>query len=314
MKKAAALLASTLLYVGVFLLLFYGSMGRELVLFFLGPPLISAVYFAVVGGLFARHLDLSRRPLWLCMNLIGFLCGWAALLACFPSLLINGAVLLLLLPSAGAAAGVWAVVGLGILLTRRLRSHDAAPEEAPAAPRKEAGPWARRGKKLATSACILLLILAAASLYVAAQGLSSLRPADSYEDEGVHTFVPYDILPVQVRNNGSGRSQRLNSTKTVYMVYYRTSDGSGYQWQAEGGSVRELAVQLYNRGPVDRRVLSIPADNTYITVEAGQTAESYTASLQHRYLLILGLSGGYMLICLTVWVARRCRSQTEKVF
>lgn len=159
---------------------------------------------------------------------------------------------------------------------------------------------------------LLLLILAAANLYVGIKGISAIRPADRYEDGGVHTFAPYNILPVQVRNNGRGRYQRMNPTRTVYMVYYRATDGSGYQWRTEGGSARVLAEQVYDRGPVERRVLFIPADDTYITVEADQTAESYTAGLRQRYILILGLSGGYVVVYLVARVVMRNRRKTRK--
>ena len=159
---------------------------------------------------------------------------------------------------------------------------------------------------------LLLLILAASGLYVGVRGFASIRPAADYEDSGVHTFTPYDILPVQVKNNATGRAQRNNPTRTVYMVYYQTTDGTGYRWQVEGGSVRELAEQVYDRGPVERRVLSIPADNTYITVEAGQTAEGYTSSLRQKYIRILALSGSYVLVYVAAWVVILSRNQRRK--
>lgn len=170
--------------------------------------------------------------------------------------------------------------------------------ETPAARPKQTCVWAAKAAGIVRVGSILLLILAAASLYVGARGFASIRPAADYADGGIHTFAPYDILPVQVENNATGRYQRNHPTRTVYMVYYQTTDGTGYRWQAEGGSAQELAQQLYDRGPVERRVLSIPADNTYITVEAGQTAESYTKSLRQKYVLILGLSGAYVLVYL----------------
>lgn len=96
------------------------------------------------------------------------------------------------------------------------------------------------------------------------------------------------------------------------MVYYQTTDGTGYRWQVKGGSVRELAEQVYDCGPVERRVLFIPADNTYITVEPDQTAEGYTSSLRQRYTLILALSGGYVLVYAAVWVVILSRNQRRK--
>ena len=49
----------------------------------------------------------------------------------------------------------------------------------------------RRLKTAVSIAGILLLILSAASIYVALQSLSELRPAEDYEDQGVLTFNPY---------------------------------------------------------------------------------------------------------------------------
>ncbi len=59
----------------------------------------------------------------------------------------------------------------------------------------------------------------------------------------------------------------MNPTKTVYMVYYRTTDGSGYQW-TDQAITRELGREIVDAGSaVERRVLVIPAGLSYITVE-----------------------------------------------
>ena len=160
----------------------------------------------------------------------------------------------------------------------------------------------RKLKTIIPVAGILLLILSAASLYVAMQALSDIRPAENYEDIGVLTFQPYDVLPVQVQNTGaSSRDRRMNPTKTVYMVYYRATDGSGYQW-TDRAITRELGQETVREGvPVTRRVLSIPSDRTYITVEPDQTAESYTAGLRQKYVLALALSAAYILVYLVIW-------------
>ena len=92
----------------------------------------------------------------------------------------------------------------------------------------------RRLKTIIPIAGILLLILSAASLYVAMRDISKVRPAEDYEDQGVRSFEPYAVYPVQAPNTGaSGRDRRMNPTKTIYMVYYRAADGSGYQWSGE---------------------------------------------------------------------------------
>ena len=157
-------------------------------------------------------------------------------------------------------------------------------------------------KSIAFMVGIMLLILAAAMGYLSFKYLSTILPADRYEDKGVYIFSPYQVLPVQVQNTGaSGRDRRMNPTKTVYMVYYRATDCSGYQW-SEQALTRELGQEIVDTGAaVERRVLAIPADRTYITVEPGQTAESYTAELQQRYITTLVLAGAYILLYVVVW-------------
>lgn len=157
-------------------------------------------------------------------------------------------------------------------------------------------------RSIAFLAGVLLLILSAASLYVAMGALSDLRPAEDYEDRGVLTFQPYEVYPVQVENTGAGgRDRRMHPTKTVYMVYYRAADGSGYKWSDEAYS-RDHGRQVVEAGEaVRRRVLSIPSDGTYITVEPEQTAGSYTAGLRQKYITALALSGAYLLLYVVVW-------------
>lgn len=315
MKKAAAILVSVFLYIGAFLLMFRLSMGDQIRWFLFGFPMMTAMYFVIAGNLFARYLHLNRWFLWLSMNLIGGLCSVIILLICLPTLLMNGMILFLIGPLVGVFAVVWAVVGLGFLCVKGLKGRIAPPNgmegHGTSRPRQSVV-GGGKAKKVIFVGSLLLLILAASSIYVGARGFASIRPAADYEDSGVHTFAPYDILPVQVKNNATGRAQRNNPTRTVYMVYYQATDGTGYRWQVEGGSVRELAEQVYDRGPVERRVLSIPADNTYITVERDQTAEGYTSSLRQKYILILVLSGGYVLVYAAVWVVILCRNQRRK--
>ena len=158
----------------------------------------------------------------------------------------------------------------------------------------------RRLKTVISITGLLLLILSAASIYVALQSLSELRPAKDYEDQGILTFKPYAVYPVQVENTGSGRSRRMNPTRTVYMVYYRATDGSGYQWTDEVAS-KDQGLEVVKAGAaVKRRVLSIPEDRTYITVEPEQTAGSYTEGLRRRYTGIVTIGTLYILFYVTV--------------
>lgn len=171
----------------------------------------------------------------------------------------------------------------------------------------------RRLKTIIPIAGILLLILSAASMYVALKALSELRPAEDYEDQGVLTFRPYDVLPVQVQNTGaSSRDRRMNPTKTVYMVYYLATDGSGYKWSDEA-LTRDLGEDIVEAGEtVSRRVLSIPSDGTYITVEPEQTAGSYAESLRERYTRIVGLSTLYILFYFIVLILVKLVSRLRK--
>ena len=174
----------------------------------------------------------------------------------------------------------------------------------------------RRLKTVISITGILLLILSAASIYAALQSLSELRPAEDYEDQGILTFKPYAVYPVQVENTGSGRSRRMNPTRTVYMVYYRATDGSGYQWTDEASS-RDRGREVVEAGEtVKRRVLSIPEDRTYITVEPEQTAGSYTEGLRKRYTGIVTIGTlyimFYVIVLLLTGLVRRLQKERRE--
>ena len=63
-----------------------------------------------------------------------------------------------------------------------------------------------------------------------------------------------------------------------------------------------LGQEIVDAGAaVERRVLAIPADRSYITVEPGQTAESYTVGLRQKYITALVLAGAYVLLYVAAW-------------
>lgn len=157
-------------------------------------------------------------------------------------------------------------------------------------------------KSMGFIASLMLLILAAVMIYLSIKGLRTIPPANTYEDSGLHTFEPYQVLPIQVRNSSAySRSRRVNPTKTVYMVYYRATDGSGYQW-SDRAITRELGQETVKAGvPITRRVLSVSGGRTYITVEPDQTTESYASGLRQKYVLALALSAAYILVYLLIW-------------
>ena len=108
-------------------------------------------------------------------------------------------------------------------------------------------------KSIIFVAGLMPLILVAVVGYLSIKYLSAILPVDSYEDKGLYTFLPYQVLPVQVENTGaSGRARRMNPTKTVYMVYYRDTSGSGYQW-SEQALTRELGQEIVDAGAAVER-------------------------------------------------------------
>lgn len=156
-------------------------------------------------------------------------------------------------------------------------------------------------RMVGTIGSLWLLLLAAAVIFVTGRQMLAIRPADSYEDAGVHSFLAYRVLPRQVPNTGAtGRYRRMNPTRTVYEVHYLATDGSGYQCSEQVMS-RDFGQDMVDgKLETERRVLRISADGAYITVGANQTAESYTAGLQQKYVWALVPSGAYILLYLLV--------------
>ncbi len=97
------------------------------------------------------------------------------------------------------------------------------------------------------------------------------------------------------------------------MWYYQTSDGMCYQWKVETSNNKDDANQILAAGEsVDRGVLSIKETGKYMTVDAELTADTYVAGQQKRYLRMVWLSGGYLLLYLVVWVVVKCCRKKDK--
>ena len=148
----------------------------------------------------------------------------------------------------------------------------------------------------------MFLILSLVLGYKAGRNLFEIRSVDSYEDKGVHSFRPYQVLPVQVKNTTTSRNKRMNPTRTVYMVYYRDTDGEGCEWRKKAATKSEGQRIVTAGEKVERRVLSIPSENLYITIESDQTAESYITEQKHKYFWLLGISIAYILIYFIIWI------------
>ena len=110
---------------------------------------------------------------------------------------------------------------------------------------------------------LMFVILAVLSLFFSVRNMTEIRSVSAYEDQGVYTFVPVEVSPVQEENNASGRMRRNHPVKTVYVVSYQASDGSGYEYDYEAGSVDTIAQKIVEEGePIERRVFSVPDEGT----------------------------------------------------
>lgn len=160
---------------------------------------------------------------------------------------------------------------------------------------------------------LILLVLAVALVVVGGKGLLHTHSAEEFEDKGVHTFVPQRVLPTPKRNTSTGREQRNNPTKTVYMLHYKTQDGSGYQWQVEFSTKSSANNALAAGQSVERRVLALKENGHYVTVEPQDDAKSYAASERKKF-GFLTLGGAlYLVIFLAVMLGRSYRDRKSVV-
>ncbi len=155
---------------------------------------------------------------------------------------------------------------------------------------------------------LVLLFASLLTLAIAGWQLHTLPSADAYTDKGIYTFIPYEVLPIQVENNTSGRQKRMNPTKTVWQVFYRTVESSGYRWRENVASKRVGQDVIAQKQPVKRRVLSLTGEKSYITVPPELDAESYIDGLRRRYLRILNISAVYPILYLSIRLFLFCRS------
>lgn len=261
-------------------------------------PLLMALYFLIAGRLF-RPLGVRRRPLWLTMNLIGYPLCWVVLTIRVPVIWFNLGIVLFFLPITAALALAWVVVGAAFLLIRLVKTP----------PARIKGTARSLLRRIVNVAKPLLLTLAVIGIGSAGYRFMTMRPASAYTDQGVYTFVASQGYPTVEDTSRSGSSYRSRQ-RSVYKVVYKAQD-AGYTYTEEAPAESIGKQYVREKRSVERRVLSITGEDLYITVDAKYTLEGYVQSLRTRYLVVFGLSAGY-LAALAVWYIMKKRAEEER--
>ena len=167
MKKFFLVLLSVLYCPLVFRGLFQLGMGLPYggALLNLGYPALAAAYF-LLAGMALKRAGIGRWSLWLWMNLLGYPLCWVSLILWRPGCWLNMGLLVVMLPVTLLLAAVWALVGLGFLVAKLLRT---PPKQLL---RKSKGALAAVWGVLKQ----VLLVAAVAGLFLGARGYLSLRP------------------------------------------------------------------------------------------------------------------------------------------
>ncbi len=97
----------------------------------------------------------------------------------------------------------------------------------------------------------------------------------------------------------------MRPTKTIYMLYYRATDGSGYQWSRKVVSKTSGQKMIEEGMPVERRVLSITGENTYLTTESHLNAKTYTRQLRQQCRIRFFICILYLIFYGSFWLLRR---------
>lgn len=257
-----------------------------------GFPLMMVGYFLLAGGLFRRRLGLNRGLLCLYMLLIGYPLSWAALLLCFPVLLQNLFILILLLLVSAVMIPLWLAAWLGIWIVGLRRSPETRERT------RQFGKTLLGG--LGCMAVFLPVLLIALSL----KNWMAIKPPEAYEDQGVYPFtaVEYELI-WERRTRHSGLHRHISSYSVpIFRVTYETEDGL-WQWQDDKGTqdIGKRAVQ--ERETVERRVLALVEEEGYITIDAAKTVQGYVdgqkkscALLAGGSLAVLGAEGAVWLL------------------
>lgn len=159
---------------------------------------------------------------------------------------------------------------------------------------------------------IFLFALSLASFYSGVKGITNLRPVSAYTDMGVHTFSPYKVYPVSERDKTTGHGRRFNRKKTVYMVYYKTPERTGYKWTVKESTKKGADKILSERKKVNRRVLFIKEVKKYITVDENLTAETYIKEKKGYYTKLIVFSTLYFMFCIITAAAVKNRQKERE--
>ncbi len=163
-------------------------------------------------------------------------------------------------------------------------------------------------KEKLSAVAMTLALCAVVVAVIAVREYIAVRPADAYTDKGVYTFKPYEVLPVQVKGmTRTSGGRRRPTTRTVYKLYYKATDGSGYRYVDEVPAKSFGEKRVKEGVTVDRRVLSVAEEDVYITVEPDETAESYTSWCRRRYILYTVLSVIYIVIFIVLVCKKKIR-------
>lgn len=153
---------------------------------------------------------------------------------------------------------------------------------------------------------IVGLMLSIICLCLALNKITDIPTVSNYQDMGIHTFKPYKMLPFSVKNtSASKRERRMNPKKTIYVVYYQSTDGSDYKWKVEKRSKDEAKSLLAQNENIERRVLTEKETGYYMTLDTKETMDSYFTKQRNLYIWVIGLSSTYIVCYFVVMIIKQ---------
>ncbi|MCK0525299.1 hypothetical protein [Anaerobiospirillum sp. NML120449] len=159
---------------------------------------------------------------------------------------------------------------------------------------------------------VMLLILAIGLFVAGWQESKTIRDPSEYTDRGVFAFHPYRVLPHSEANTATGRLRHSQATKTVYYVYHRPNGRNQWRYKMKVGSRAEGADVVRARKPVQRRVLSIPAERKYITVSPEMDAKSYISSRMNHVRWLWGIGAAILALLGGIYFLQYRKNKREE--